>query len=79
MVRIIAPTAAQRWTEVETDEKAPPAACAILLVRLPVEMDSPAGEPIAPFHVLLFGGKSSSKCVFCKSKGLSHKAHAVSR
>lgn len=49
-------------------KKAPPAACAILLVRLPAEMDSPAGESIALFHVFLFGGKSSSKCVFFKSK-----------
>lgn len=71
--------AARKWMEVLTNEKASPAACAILLVRFPAEMDSPAGESIALLHVLLFGGKSSSKCVFCKIKGLSHKAHPVSR
>lgn len=63
--------------EAPINEKAPPAARTILLVRNPVEMDSPAGESISLFKVLLFGGKSSSKCIFCKSKGLLHKARST--
>ena len=37
---IFAAAVSRRWREVLTNERAPPAACAILLVRLPAEMDS---------------------------------------
>lgn len=63
-------------TEVTINEKAPPAACAILLVRLHMEMDSPAGESISLFKVLLSGENRRANAYFAKVRDYYTKLEA---